>query len=836
MQTRARAKRGADHTAGAPVLLPSGPVPKRTRTAQHGGVIGIVGKDARTYVPEGTILYDPKHPEQLLGVTMAHVNLALGVDEFLIVRAVQLSDPAEHGEFALWTRSGRTGTEGTVHVERFQTELKAILEFKSQVGKMAGTYWDKQMLKSVSEDGFRVIKVDMDAKRACRTALWQYRPDDGEGIRGWRDFASELSSLLEQLYQQSLANTDLGVRIIHIGAAPHVVNFASMTQTSVSVPKLTSAIARKSDEAEPPASRPAPAVEVLRRKAPRAATIRTRAAKPLVPRAMGKRELVIAKPEPALVPPQPDQVKSSTKAKQSVVNKVKEPVDVTSEPALPTSDTVPADLSSEAAPIIPADSAVTLARLDPDSLTVFGGHDVVLNQCNITGSRNNNKMYKIQLLSKDAAFLVWTRWGRVGEPPRASQSKMFGPFETLDAALKTFTKKYFEKTANRWENRMDFQRLSGKYWPVQIDHSTEESTADQESDIKARRKREYLPCSLDSVTKDLIDVIHNQDMMNAALSLFNIDVDRMPLGKLNKAQIKRGVEVLDEIKAALPQPDRAHLSELSSRFYTTIPHSFGRSRPPVICTEQMLQTKYDMCDTLDDMESTKRKLEEQDVLKQEAKTVPHPTDSAYSSLGARLALLDEGLEEYKVIATYFNVTKGQHSGCSLLNVWRVDRELEEARHEPHLSIENRELLWHGTGIEVVAAILSSGLRIMPHSGGRVGRGLYLACEQGKSASYTRGWSGHYACMFLVEAALGKQHEIIQDDPSLRQPPSGFDSVLARGRQAPSRVDPLTIDGRSVGVPQGPPVPSGVSSSFHQDEYVMYDESQVRLRYIVTLKK
>ena len=51
------------------------------------------------------------------------------------------------------------------------------------------------------------------------------------------------------------------------------------------------------------------------------------------------------------------------------------------------------------------------------------------------------------------------------------------------------------------------------------------------------------------------------------------------------------------------------------------------------------------------------------------------------------------------------------------------------------NLENRRLLWHGTNIAVVAAILKSGLRIMPHSGGRVGHGIYFASENCKSAAY-----------------------------------------------------------------------------------------------------
>lgn len=57
------------------------------------------------------------------------------------------------------------------------------------------------------------------------------------------------------------------------------------------------------------------------------------------------------------------------------------------------------------------------------------------------------------------------------------------------------------------------------------------------------------------------------------------------------------------------------------------------------------------------------------------------------------------------------------------------------RFQTHSKLGNRRLLWHGTNVAVVAAILTSGLRIMPHSGGRVGKGIYFASENSKSASY-----------------------------------------------------------------------------------------------------
>ncbi len=60
----------------------------------------------------------------------------------------------------------------------------------------------------------------------------------------------------------------------------------------------------------------------------------------------------------------------------------------------------------------------------------------------------------------------------------------------------------------------------------------------------------------------------------------------------------------------------------------------------------------------------------------------------------------------------------------------------------HEGLKNRRLLWHGTNVAVVAAILKTGLRIMPHSGGRVGRGIYFASECSKSAGYGEFTSVH----------------------------------------------------------------------------------------------
>ena len=52
----------------------------------------------------------------------------------------------------------------------------------------------------------------------------------------------------------------------------------------------------------------------------------------------------------------------------------------------------------------------------------------------------------------------------------------------------------------------------------------------------------------------------------------------------------------------------------------------------------------------------------------------------------------------------------------LAHPFQVARKGEATRFAAHAGTANWRLLWHGTNVAVVAAVLNSGLRIMPHSG------------------------------------------------------------------------------------------------------------------------
>ncbi|XP_005522203.1 PREDICTED: poly [ADP-ribose] polymerase 3 [Pseudopodoces humilis] len=468
---------------------------------------------------------------------------------------------------------------------------------------------------------------------------------------------------------------------------------------------------------------------------------------------------------------------------------------------------------------------------------VYEDYDCTLNQTNI--STNNNKFYIIQLLEHDGAYSIWTRWGRVGE---AGQFKLM-PCASLEAAKKDFEKKFREKTKNSWATRENFIAQPGKYTLIEV-----QPGAGQEVEAVLRVdtmdggkvcKQRVLPCTLDRATQDLVSLIFSSDMFQDAMQTMNIDVKKMPLGKLSKQQIARGFEALDELEAVLREqpPQASRLEELSSRFYTIIPHNFGRARPPPINSPDLLRAKKDMLLVLADIEVA-QSLQAQKVKEEEEeeKEVVHPLDQDYALLCCQLSLLDPASQEYQLIQTYVEQTGHK---LHILNIWQVARDGEDERFKAHDVLEHRRLLWHGTNVAVVAAILKSGLRIMPHSGGRVGKGIYFASENSKSASYVGCTSERVGIMFLTEVALGKPYRITRDDPTLCQPPAGYDSVLACGQTEPDPAQDkeMLMDGKKVLVCQGKPIciPAYKDSSFSQSEYLIYQESQCRIRYLVQIR-
>jgi poly [ADP-ribose] polymerase len=72
-----------------------------------------------------------------------------------------------------------------------------------------------------------------------------------------------------------------------------------------------------------------------------------------------------------------------------------------------------------------------------------------------------------------------------------------------------------------------------------------------------------------------MELIYNINIMNQQMKEIGYDSNKMPLGKLGKETLKEGYEILKEIEAVLDGKKKGNLYDLSSKFYTKIPHDFG---------------------------------------------------------------------------------------------------------------------------------------------------------------------------------------------------------------------------------------------------------------------
>eukprot|EP00696_Hemimastix_kukwesjijk_P019757 gnl/Hemi2/9123_TR3166_c0_g1_i1.p1 gnl/Hemi2/9123_TR3166_c0_g1~~gnl/Hemi2/9123_TR3166_c0_g1_i1.p1 ORF type:complete len:659 (-),score=334.21 gnl/Hemi2/9123_TR3166_c0_g1_i1:220-2196(-) len=465
------------------------------------------------------------------------------------------------------------------------------------------------------------------------------------------------------------------------------------------------------------------------------------------------------------------------------------------------------------------------------------GSDVfncMLNQTNV--GNNNNKFYVIQVIESDAGNQYWcfTRWGRVGVPGQ-NKKEPFGSNKA--AAINSFHKKFNEKTRNQWDNRASFRAVPGKYTLIELDYGDDEETNGKE-EAKDAKPREIPGSKLAPTLQTLMELLFDVKKMEETLIEFDIDIKKMPLGKLTKKQVKTGYEILTEIQDLLKRggASRSALEDCTNRFYTNIPHNFRMSRPPVIDTNEKLQTKIQLVQALADIEIASHLVRKDSSIS--------PVDNNYLSLKCELSPIDRGAPEWNMVSCYMTNTHATtHSQYSLdlLDLFSINREGEAERFKPFSKLHNRMLLWHGSRVTNFVGILSQGLRIAPPeapvTGYMFGKGVYFADMVSKSANYCRTTKqSPVGVMMLAEVACGDMYETLHAE-YMDHPPAGKHSTKGVGTTTPSPDDNLVLPDGMI-VPLGRGAPTGASaagSSLLYNEFIVYDVAQIMTRYLLRVR-
>ncbi|KAM7430085.1 Poly [ADP-ribose] polymerase 1 [Porites harrisoni] len=443
--------------------------------------------------------------------------------------------------------------------------------------------------------------------------------------------------------------------------------------------------------------------------------------------------------------------------------------------------------------------------------------------------RGTNSYYKLQLLKEDKghSYYIFRSWGRVGTTIGGNKLERCGPKKS---AIEKFMELYGEKTGNSWLNRKNFVKHPNKFYPLEIDYGQDEEEL----------KTTIAPGSkslLSAPIQELIKMIFDVESMKKTLVEFEIDLKKMPLGKLTKRQIESAYAVLGEVQKLISDGGSSNsILDASNRFYTLIPHDFGMKKPPMLDNLELIQAKVGMLDNLLDIEVAYSLLKsgEEDLAKD-------PLDVNYEKLNTDLEVLCKDSKEFSMIKQYVKNTHAEtHTQYELevLEVFKVNRQGEGDRFQPFKELHNRRLLWHGSRTTNYAGILSQGLRIAPPeapvTGYMFGKGVYFADMVSKSANYCRTTpSDNIGLMILCEVALGNMHELTAAS-YIAKPPKGKHSVKGCGRTGPDPTADITLEDGTI-VPVGKGTSTSVANtSLLYNEYIVYDVAQINIKYLLKM--
>ena len=535
--------------------------------------------------------------------------------------------------------------------------------------------------------------------------------------------------------------------------------------------------------------------------------------------------------------------------------------------------------------------------VDEDGVTVY---NAILNQVDL--SRDQNRYYVLQLLKvrskKSFRYELFRTEGRIGRKyeheSRASLSNNYKCYDfgqDLKKAILEFKTWFKKKTGGFFESRHALVQRPGSYAFVEL------STKNIEKSKK--RSRDAMSSSSSSDTQDsavykFVSIISDDSTLEYTMKEAGLNIEELPLGALTRDVLKNGRDILMEIETILSSSPttsldlkedengvisliesdeddneeeddddasnllnlfqtkddmqetlwRSKLAAKSTLFYTKIPSR----HTSVIDTKKSVQEKLALLDILEDVLTASTLTDEQDDDKDTSEI-----SAKYRALGCKLEPLDKSNPVLAEIETALKNTSKKHVSSpaythSICNVFEVIRPNQEERGELQASKKrrgrrNRRLLFHGAPMGVVASILKSGLRIMPGSGGRLGKGIYLADMAAKSGAYARPTVDGLACLFLCEAECGRPFIVTCDSNeamSRKSPPKNFQSVQAHGYYVPDSKGDITMSfgSNQVTFCTGEPTMRQPLDSdkrrldFAHNEYVLYKEKKVRLRYVI----
>ena len=442
-------------------------------------------------------------------------------------------------------------------------------------------------------------------------------------------------------------------------------------------------------------------------------------------------------------------------------------------------------------------------------------YHVVLGQSNVDA--NKNKFYRLEIWTHKKKAYLYTLWGRIGTKGQSKTVHL-----TLPAAIKAFKRTFRTKTGHPWADDDSIYSIGGKgkYVPIQVSVKSTKQTP-----VKATA--EHLHEDTRAVVKRIFQECKGWTKKQLHVSFETAEI-ATPLGPLDGAQLRKGGEVLRLLGQLVPASDFVYeaglsasgqtvhhykkapppsaaalqqISELTSRYFSIIPHKLGAKKPPLLKTNIALGRELSLLQQLQDMNRLllrdSQALRTKDVHRQ------------YASLGCTIAPVDPGSAEFRKMGK-------QVQPLQLRRLFRVRRpEESDAFHKD----KNIRVLFHGSRMHNWLGLLSKGLLLPAQveatgvaltDSGWLGRGLYFGDHE-TAALYASKGAGKTAYILACQVAMGRIKRTRELDQSLTAAPPGYDSC------------------------HGVKLNKDKPSQFAQDEFVIYENNRQRMTHLLEIE-
>merc|ERR1719471_1146782 len=197
------------------------------------------------------------------------------------------------------------------------------------------------------------------------------------------------------------------------------------------------------------------------------------------------------------------------------------------------------------------------------------------------------------------------------------------------------------------EEQTRLQEGGGQVLPLDIDmgESNEELKKLSIKDSKSK---------LDKAIQELVTLIFDIERMKSAMIELEIDLTKMPLGKLSKNQIETAYKILTEVQSMIKNSSgsESKFLDASNRFYTLIPHDFGMKTPPLLDNPDIVRNKIDMLDNMKEIDLAFNLLQTKDDKDKDK----DPIDSHYEKLKTEVSVLPRNSEEFSILEEYVKNT------------------------------------------------------------------------------------------------------------------------------------------------------------------------------------